>query len=81
MTRNHTVGFTHFVTRNFIMVFLSARFEFEDDLIKRYSEIFDRGAALAQLEFDDARIVKSLRRWTKELNESSTVRDRLRLED
>ena len=57
------------------------RFEFEDGLIKRYSEVFDRGAALAQLEFHDARIVKSLRRWTKKLTQSPRVRERLQLDD
>lgn len=34
-------------------------------LIARYDEIFERGLALAQLEFPEARIMKSLRRWAQ----------------
>lgn len=50
-----------------------SRFEIENGAIKVYKEIFDRGAALVQLGFDDKRICKSLGRWNKELRESERV--------
>lgn len=34
-----------------------------DGAIRRYSEVFDRGAALAQLDFAPERIKKALLRW------------------
>lgn len=40
-------------------------FELEGGLIKRYSENFDRGMALAQLDFAPERIKKALLRWAK----------------
>ncbi|MGE0723748.1 MAG: nuclear transport factor 2 family protein [Alphaproteobacteria bacterium] len=40
-------------------------FELEGALIKRYSENFDRGMALAQLDFAPERIRKALLRWAK----------------
>ena len=39
--------------------------ELENGLIRRYSEEFDRGPVLARLGFDDARIVKSVKRWAR----------------
>jgi len=38
----------------------------QDGLISRYAEMFDRGTALVQMNFEPARIVKSLKRWAKE---------------
>jgi hypothetical protein len=38
----------------------------QDGLILRYGEMFDRGTALAQMNFEPARIVKSLKRWAEE---------------
>jgi len=35
------------------------------ELIARYDEIFERGLALVQLDFAEARIMKSLRRWAQ----------------
>ena len=35
----------------------------KDGLISRYGEVFDRGTALAQLNFPPERIAKSLARW------------------
>jgi len=38
----------------------------EDGLIAHYGEIFDRGVALAQMNFPPERIAKSLARWAEE---------------
>ena len=37
-----------------------------DGLIERYGEVFDRGVALAQMNFPPERIAKSLARWAAE---------------
>ncbi len=46
-----------------------SQFRFRDGKIERYSEVFDRGAALSQLGFAPERIAKSLARWSRELRE------------
>lgn len=38
----------------------------KDGLIARYGEVFDRGVALAQMNFPPERIAKSLARWAAE---------------
>lgn len=38
-------------------------------LIARYGEVFDRGGALVQMDFEPARIAKSLKRWAEEERE------------
>ena len=38
----------------------------KDGLISRYDEVFDRGIALAQMNFAPERIAKSLARWAEE---------------
>lgn len=38
----------------------------QDGLIAHYGEMFDRGTALVQMDFEPARIVKSLKRWAQE---------------
>ena len=38
----------------------------QDGLISRYGEVFDRGLALAQMNFAPERIAKSLARWAEE---------------
>jgi hypothetical protein len=38
----------------------------KDGLISRYGEVFDRGIALAQMNFAPERIAKSLARWAAE---------------
>jgi len=38
----------------------------QDGLIARYGEVFDRGTALAQMNFPPERIAKSLARWAHE---------------
>ena len=38
----------------------------QNGLIARYAEIFDRGVALAQMNFPPERIAKSLARWAEE---------------
>jgi uncharacterized protein (TIGR02246 family) len=42
-----------------------SRCRLRDGLIERYDEIFERALALVQLDFAEARIVKSLRRWAE----------------
>ena len=37
-----------------------------DGLIAHYGEMFDRGIALVQMNFEPARIAKSLKRWADE---------------
>lgn len=43
-----------------------AQVRLQDGLIARYGEMFDRGSALVQMNFEPARIAKSLRRWAQE---------------
>src|SRR5450756_2654882 len=43
-----------------------AQVRLKDGLISRYGEVFDRGIALAQMNFPPERIVKSLKRWAKQ---------------
>jgi SnoaL-like domain len=43
-----------------------AQVRLQDGLIARYGEVFDRGTALVQMNFEPARVVKSLKRWAKE---------------
>jgi len=40
-----------------------SRFDLEGGLIRRYREVFDRGTALAQLDFAPERIKRGLVRW------------------
>jgi len=42
-----------------------ARFEFEGDLIRRYSEVFDRGMALAQQRFAPEHLARILLRYAR----------------
>jgi len=51
-----------------------SRFEMRDGLIAHYSEVFDKGVALSQLDFPHARIGKSLDRWTGEFLKSDRVK-------
>lgn len=43
-----------------------AQLRLKDGLIERYGEVFDRGLALAQMNFAPERIAKSLKRWAAE---------------
>jgi uncharacterized protein (TIGR02246 family) len=43
-----------------------AQVRLRDDLIAHYGEVFDRGIALAQMNFAPERIAKSLARWAAE---------------
>jgi len=43
-----------------------ARVRLQDGLIARYGEVFDRGVALAQMNFPPERIARSLARWAAE---------------
>jgi uncharacterized protein (TIGR02246 family) len=43
-----------------------AQVRLQDGLIARYGEVFDRGTALAQMNFEPARIAKSLKRWAED---------------
>ena len=45
-----------------------AHFSFENGLIKRYEEMFNTGMALAQLDFDPARIKKHLLKKAEQLS-------------
>jgi hypothetical protein len=38
----------------------------QDGLIARYGEMFDRGTALVQMNFEPERIAKSLQRWAEQ---------------
>lgn len=42
------------------------RVRLKDGLISRYGEVFDRGVALAQMNFAPERIAKSLKRWAEQ---------------
>ncbi len=43
-----------------------AQLRLQDGMIERYGEVFDRGIALAQMNFAPERIAKSLKRWAEE---------------
>lgn len=43
-----------------------AQVRLKDGLIARYGEVFDRGVALAQMNFAPERIAKSLARWAQD---------------
>ena len=43
-----------------------AQVRLRDGLIARYGEVFDRGVALAQMNFAPERIAKSLKRWAEQ---------------
>ena len=43
-----------------------AQVRLQDGLMVRYGELFDRGMALAQMNFAPERIAKSLKRWAEE---------------
>jgi hypothetical protein len=43
-----------------------AQVRLHDGLISRYDEVFDRGIALAQMNFPPERIAKSLKRWAED---------------
>lgn len=47
------------------------QFTFRGDHVCRYYELFDRGVALAQMEFAPERIAKSLQRWADETRKSA----------
>ncbi len=47
-----------------------SRFELENDRIKRYSEVFDRGMALAQLDFAPERLKKVALKYAERLKTS-----------
>jgi hypothetical protein len=51
-----------------VRVFFSgiSQVRLKDGLISRYDEVFDRGIALAQMNFAPERIAKSLNRWAAE---------------
>jgi hypothetical protein len=51
-----------------VRVFFSgiSQVRLQDGLIARYGEVFDRGIALAQMNFAPERIAKSLKRWAAE---------------
>jgi ketosteroid isomerase-like protein len=56
-------------------------FKLENGKIKHYSEVFDRGGALAQLDFAAERIKKSLGKWAGRFHSSDAAKahlDRLR---
>ncbi|RTL71758.1 MAG: nuclear transport factor 2 family protein [Hyphomicrobiales bacterium] len=46
-----------------------SRFDFEGGKIKRYSEVFDRGMALAQQAYEPERLVKIGQRYARTLKE------------
>lgn len=46
-----------------------SRFDLEDGKIKRYSEVFDRGMALAQQAFEPERLAKIGQRYARSLKE------------
>ena len=52
-----------------------SQFQFRDGKIARYSEVFDRGSALSQLDFAPERIAKSLKRWSRELVSGERMRE------
>jgi hypothetical protein len=54
-----------------------SRFELEGDRIKRYSEVFDRGMALAQVGFTPERLKKIGLRYADELKRAPAARPHL----
>ncbi len=54
-----------------------SRFELNGGLIKRYSEVFDRGMALAQVDFAPERLKKIGLRYAAELKRLPVVRPHL----
>jgi SnoaL-like domain len=54
-----------------------AFFRFRDGLIERYSEVFDRGMALAQQDFAAERIKKVLLKLADRQNQSPEAKDHL----
>ena len=54
-----------------------SRFELEGDLIRRYTEQFDRGLALAQLGFPPERIAKAVQRAAERQNAKPEVQPHL----
>lgn len=50
-----------------------SRFELKDGLIQRYSEVFDRGMALAQLDFAPERLKKVALKYAGALKAKSTT--------
>ena len=56
----------------------TSHFVFQDGLIARYSEIFDRGMALAQQDFAAERIKKVLKKLADRQNASPAAREHLR---
>ena len=50
-----------------------SRFELEGGLIRRYSEVFDRGVALAQLGFAPERLAKTVGRAAERLRAREDV--------
>ena len=45
----------------------------DNGLITRYTEVFDRGTALAQMNFAPERIARSLARWAEEDEKASNI--------
>lgn len=54
-----------------------SRFELEDGRIKRYSEVFDRGMALAQLDFAPERLKKVAQKYARAFRERPEVAQHL----
>jgi hypothetical protein len=54
------------------------RFELADGLIRRYSEVFDRGMALAQQNYAPDRLAKICRRYAEALKRDPAWADHLR---
>lgn len=50
-----------------------AQVRLQDGLIAHYGEVFDRGIALAQMNFAPERIAKSLARWAAEERKASNI--------
>ena len=55
-----------------------ARLELRDGLIQRYSEVFDRGMALAQQNFPPERIVKIVNRYADGLRQRPEWREHVK---
>lgn len=54
-----------------------SRFELEGPRIKRYSEVFDRGLALAQLDFAPERLKKVALKYAKQLKAQPQIKSHL----
>ena len=72
----HAEGLTEAVGRRVVFEGMS-RFELEGDLIRRYTEQFDRGLALTQLGFPPERIAKAVRRAAERQNAKPEIRPHL----